>query len=649
MFEREDWSLFRTVEGLQQRAGVPKDQLTRLVMKELADNGLDAGATEVSVGELPKGYYFVEDDGPGISGTPEDIARLFSINRPMVSSKLLRLPTRGALGNGLRVVASAVLVSEGSLTVSTRNRRIVLRPERDGTTTVVDVKAIKFPVGTRIEIRFGPALPCNEDTLGWARLACRLARTGATYSGKSSPHWYDVPQFHELLYASGDTPVRELIAQLDGCADKADTIAARAGLNRVSCKEIDKKQAARLLAVAQKCAEQVDLARLGGVGPKLFSDKEAYACTRGFVAGGARIPFVVEVWAGAILDDDGGGDTSLCACVNRTPVTGAIDAARDKRDIDVFGCGLHHTIAKAPAETQFTILLNITTPFMPITSDGKAPDLLPFLFEIRNATGKAVQKARRPTVEPDTAGLLPKRKKGRQSPEADRIYRRQVERFCALIRQIYSTLDFGVGSRDYCYLLEEHGLAKGDFDTAQKQITACRKSGDLPLNICAEDASRETIGIEQIDSVTDIDAKVAAMVDQLRNHAHEQYLPIGFWDDLDVYVEIATEKLSLRNLFEPVCKEFHVPITNLKGWSDFNSRAAMMQRFKMHEAQGRLCVLLLCGDHDPGGLLITKKMRKNLADLAGAVGWTPTEANLPRLRRHQSHVALRESTRSPRL
>ena len=311
------------------------------------------------------------------------------------------------------------------------------------------------------------------------------------------------------------------------------------------------------------------------------------------------------------------------ACVNRTPVTGDIYATRDKRDIDVFGCGLAHTIAKASAATQFDIVVNITTPYMPLMSDGKAPNLQPFLGAIIDATGKAVQKARRPTVEPDTVGLLPKRKKGRQSPEAERVYRRQVKRFCALIRQIYSTLDFGVGSRDYCYLLEAHGLPKGDFDTAQKQITACRKSGDLPLNICAEDASRETVGIELIDSITDINAKVAAMVDQLCNHAHEQYLPIKFWDDLDVYVEVATEKLSLRNLFEPVCAEFHVPITNFKGWSDFNSRAGMMQRFKMHEAQGRQCALLLCGDHDPGGLHITEKMRKNLADLAGAVGWSP--------------------------
>src|SRR6516162_3333548 len=103
-FEREDWALFCTIEGLQQKAGVPKNKLSRLVIKELADNALDEGG-QARVGKLPKGGYFVEDGGGGIDGAPADIARLFSISRPLVSSKLLRLPTRGALGNGLRVVA----------------------------------------------------------------------------------------------------------------------------------------------------------------------------------------------------------------------------------------------------------------------------------------------------------------------------------------------------------------------------------------------------------------------------------------------------------------------------------------------------------------------------------------------------------------
>ena len=144
-FEREDWTAFRTVEGLQQKAGVAKSKLARLVLKELTDNGLDTGA-EVKVGALPAGGYYVEDTGPGIDGAPEDIARLFSIGRPMVSTKLWRLPTRGALGNGLRVVAGAVLASEGTLIVITRNRRIELRPERDGSTTVLSAKKVDFPI-----------------------------------------------------------------------------------------------------------------------------------------------------------------------------------------------------------------------------------------------------------------------------------------------------------------------------------------------------------------------------------------------------------------------------------------------------------------------------------------------------------------------
>lgn len=179
-FERADWTSFRTVEGLQQKAGVPATKLRRLVNKELTDNGFDAGGS-VNVGRLPDGSgYFVEDDGDGIDGTPEDIARLFSIARPMASTKLLRLPTRGALGNGLRVVAGSVLASGGFLSVVTHNRRIALRPERDGTTTVVSAEPVEFPVGTRVEIGFGPAIPDDPNALGWAIVATEMAR-GPSY------------------------------------------------------------------------------------------------------------------------------------------------------------------------------------------------------------------------------------------------------------------------------------------------------------------------------------------------------------------------------------------------------------------------------------------------------------------------------------
>ena len=81
----------------------------------------------------------------------------------------------------------------------------------------------------------------------------------------------------------------------------------------------------------------------------------------------------------------------------RSPATST--PARDKRDIDLFGCGLHHTVAEAPKDKHFAIRLNITTPYMPITSDGKEPDLEPFLDEICDAVAKAVRKAHRPDAK----------------------------------------------------------------------------------------------------------------------------------------------------------------------------------------------------------------------------------------------------------
>src|SRR5215472_9839604 len=398
-FEREDWALFRTVEGLQQKAGVERSKLRRLALKELADNALDEGG-QVRIGELPNGRgYFVEDDGKGIDGTPAEIARLFSISRPLVSTKLLRLPQRGALGNGLRVVAGAVLASGGTLKVVTRNRRIELQPQYDGTTRVLRTTEVDFPTGTRIEISFGSALPADPQTLRWAELACHFAR-GKVYAGRSSPWWYDAVHFHELLYASGERPVRDLVASLDGCTGStAGMVVATAKLNRTVCNKVSRTQATILLKAARTHAKPVTSERLGAVGPDVLTDC-AYAVDSGIVEFGsvapsATIPFVVEVWARKLARAP---DTQLLVCVNRTPVTGEIHAARDKRDIDAFGCGLSHTLAQAPREAQFLIAINITTPYVPITSDGKEPNLEPFLHAIMTATGKAVRKAHRPTA-----------------------------------------------------------------------------------------------------------------------------------------------------------------------------------------------------------------------------------------------------------
>jgi hypothetical protein len=168
--ERFDWMMFRTLDTLGQMAGVSASRLRRLALKELVDNALDAGA-KVEISPDKRGGYIIEDDGPGIDGTPEEIASLFSINRPLRSSKQWRRPQRGALGNGLRVVAGSLISSGGGhLVVTTRGRRLEITPLYEGGSTVVSVPAPER-VGTKIEIKFGPDMPEDHEALTWASWA----------------------------------------------------------------------------------------------------------------------------------------------------------------------------------------------------------------------------------------------------------------------------------------------------------------------------------------------------------------------------------------------------------------------------------------------------------------------------------------------
>ncbi len=219
----EDWTRFRQISTLCQMAGVTEDRLQRTVVKELVDNALDAVGS-CKLGWMAGGGIFVEDAGPGIP--PEKVAELFSIRRPLTSSKLNRLPTRGALGNGLRVVVGAISASGGSLVVETGGKRLSLLPQDDGHTEVIEEPSNRT-TGVRVELTFGPTMPPDENPIGWGDLAIMLAGTSPIYTGKTSPHWEDADAFFERCQAAGDATVRELMAEFDGCSGKkAGEIAA---------------------------------------------------------------------------------------------------------------------------------------------------------------------------------------------------------------------------------------------------------------------------------------------------------------------------------------------------------------------------------------------------------------------------------------
>ena len=127
-------SLYTSLATLPQRAGVPASMLPWLVVKELCDNALDAadaagrpGVVEIEIDD--QGNLTIADKGAGIpDATPEQIAHLFSVGRPMLSSKLLRRPTRGAVGNGLRVCLGYLTATGGRPVIETGSLRVELSP-----------------------------------------------------------------------------------------------------------------------------------------------------------------------------------------------------------------------------------------------------------------------------------------------------------------------------------------------------------------------------------------------------------------------------------------------------------------------------------------------------------------------------------------
>ena len=397
MFSRDDWTLFRNINTLGQKAGVPRDRLAALVLKELVDNALDAGA-KVTAEELD-GAFLISDDGPGIPGTDEEVAGLFSIRRPLTSTKLYRLPTRGALGNGLRVVAGSVLASGGALRVRTGGRWLRLTPLDDGSTGVEN-EGPANPIGTSVEVSFGSGLE-TAGGLSMATLAIRM-RGESRYEGPSSPHWYDSDAFYELLQASRDTPVFDIATALGVSTDKLLAATLDAGLvstvYATSAASIQREVAEKVLSVFRFGTKPPKPAKLGVVGESVFANhgyaKKIGALTTTPARGGYKgdVPVVVEAWA-VKLDKSDSPEARIF--VNRTPITARVNCGMrggGKGEMWITGCGLNHYFPCGRTPMQVTLC--VTAPYMPITTDGKEPNLQPIFDLVTEAIKSATRKAK---------------------------------------------------------------------------------------------------------------------------------------------------------------------------------------------------------------------------------------------------------------
>ena len=396
-FEREDWTLFRTVEGLQQKAGVPATRLRRLVLKEIADNALDTG-TEVRRrtdrrprvlrrGQRPRHRRHARRDRATVQHRPPD-----DLHQALAASDAWRARQRPARCRRCRAGVGRLAGGHHPQSAD----RAPSRARRHDDRGEHDQGRVSDRHPHRDRLRTGAAVRSSGACMG-ADSPPSGARERPT-AGRSSPWWYDLSQFQELLYASGDRPVRELIANLDGCTGAQGRVRSSPRRSSIARRLQERHPRPGRQAVAGR-------ARQCPPGEAGTARRGRTRCLPGLrvchVVGGRRVRLDRAVGRNPIRGRDVGWQErtprhNLLACVNRTPITGEVETARDKRDIDAFGCGLAHTIAQAPDGSQFGIVMNLITPYMPITSDGKEPNLRPFLDVITKTAAKVVQKGSPP-------------------------------------------------------------------------------------------------------------------------------------------------------------------------------------------------------------------------------------------------------------
>ncbi|EAY31281.1 hypothetical protein [Microscilla marina] len=400
LFTQPDWQLFTNINTLPQQAGVSKHLLPRLIAKELTDNALDVD-TQVHVfhpEEGKPGTFVVKNLGKGFDASDEEIADFFSVKRPLTSSKRFRLPSRGALGNGLRVVTATVFCLEGTLTVATNGRVLQLIPQDDGTTLPKKIGEFADE-GTEIQVSI-PHDYFYYDTLEWAELALAINQ-GVHYTGKTCPHWYDSDSFYNLCLS---TPAKVTVSQFTPYFEGIAKSKAKAMINQLgdlTIAQLSRDESEQLLGALRENSKYVPAKKLGEVGAiegfigyvKKMSEF-TLKTTRG--EHHAQIPVVIEAYARLNEASD-----KTRFFVNRTPIIGDVDVIFNSRRLIVYGCGLNSNIdnhrLKAPPE----IWLNITTPYMPIVSNGKEPDLSVLEEAIVQTIEKTVHQLRRKLVARD--------------------------------------------------------------------------------------------------------------------------------------------------------------------------------------------------------------------------------------------------------
>ncbi|MGI6417256.1 MAG: hypothetical protein ACOX1P_16465 [Thermoguttaceae bacterium] len=311
---------FCSEKELTNQTGHERDDWPLVVLKELADNSLDACEEagvppEISVTVDPSGIA-VSDNGPGLPA--ETIEGVLDYTVRASSREAYIAPDRGAQGNALKTILPMPFVLSGGdpgrvdISANGQRHEIVFRVDPIHQEPVVDCSvspAAKAKNGTTIKVWWpdsassiieeskGRFLQIAEDytflnphlslTVDWLGEVTKTPATTPAWekwrpSNPTSPHWYAAEHFERLVSAyiahdqdrGGDRLVREFVREFRGLTGSAkqkkvldDTGLSRTHLSELANGEgLQHEVTARLLGSMRKHTKPVKPAQLGIIG-----------------------------------------------------------------------------------------------------------------------------------------------------------------------------------------------------------------------------------------------------------------------------------------------------------------------------------------------------------------------------------------------
>ncbi|NJO01343.1 MAG: hypothetical protein HC880_06315 [Bacteroidia bacterium] len=290
-----------------------------------------------------------------------------------------------------------------------------LIPQDDGTTLYEEIGSFDGE-GSELKI----VIPNNffgEGILDWAKLALAINQ-GAHYDAKTNPFWYDSDSFYNLLLSTPeDIKMIDFLVYFDRMnRAKAKSIdeALRAFSQNMKSAPLSlpartREEADLILEQLRSYAKEIPASKLGGVGT--LEDFPAYVRTlSSFTLKTTKGKFDAVIPAGVEIYGRADGLGRRQVFVNKTPTTGDVDISYYEKRINLYGCGLSQVLECPRLAPNPSFWVNVMTPYMPIVSNGKEPDLSVLAEAIADSLRRVAGQLKKQAGEERTDSSLTREK-----------------------------------------------------------------------------------------------------------------------------------------------------------------------------------------------------------------------------------------------